>query len=792
MKRKCKGAVSIFMIIITLSSFMFGGIFIDATRILVAQNKVKLSMDASARSAMSYYDENLVSEYGLYAVSSDNLDKNFKKYFKTNMLRSEYEGVNLFKYTINDSDVKMTADETFRDSMARQIKEYEKYRMPVTTVLALVDRLKGAFSGMKSKTKGMDEAANAVDQLNDRMKAAKTTLKNSGKAIKSNIKNQFQTSIKDGITGLLKNDAKSANTVAIGKSIEDNIKEVRDEIGVMKDELKALKEKRDKYAQESGKLEQPGSDEYVAEGDDSAKAEGESAAQEYAETEKKINDEISELEREISDLETKVNGIETDLNRMKGELDSLIVNWRNAEAALNTAEGKLAAAEAELDRVKQEKKISEKESIIANYNASISKADNAINEIFAALQSDEIKTDYEDYKTALSENDTNKQDEIVKKYENDESITKLLSEYKTRYDNEQKIIAVQAQINAANVDIQAEQNKVNSCKSEIQTCKDNITVCKNAIKDKNTEMQNKIGELSNIETPDVDSTIIKDLKEGVKGAFEESKDGLLGNAKDLIEDLTATMPTREGDEGLDDEKGLIKMFKTQMEEFNNLLNIISNPDALVDQAMYIDYIMGNCTYLTSQNAKKHHFEVGEVEYILFGHESQAANITAAVASIYGIRFTINFVNYLITTPGAFLSRIAGALTRALAQSVIDLSDMIFVPLGKEEAPGCNICPSIAKLKIAGGLKLSYSDHLRLLLLMKFTESDMKALDNTMHYTLVNKMKGKGTDNLYASANAEVEVGVNLIMIPVFTDILPMDKYFRDGQYIIHQATSFAY
>ena len=792
MDKKCKGAISIFMIIITLSCFMLGGIFIDATRILVARNKVNLSLDAAARSAMSYYDENLVSEYGLYAVSSKDIDKNFKKYFKTNMLKAEYDGIKLFKYKIYDDETKMEVNESFRDSMSRQIKEYEKYRMPVTTTLALVERLKGAFSAMSGKTKGMDEAADAVDQLNNRMKDAKKTLKGSGDAIKSNLKNQFQTSIKNGVSGFLKSSAESANTAGVKKSIEDNIKAVRDEIDVMKGELEALKEKREKYAKESSELEQPENSEIVTTGDASAKSEGDTVAQQYAETEQKINDEITALENEIVAVETKVNEIESSLNTMRGEMDTLIANWRTAEAALASAVGELESAERELKRVKEEKKIAEKEGLIANYNAVINGADNTINEIYAALQSDEVKNDYEDYKLALEEKETAIQEELLEKYEDNEDITNLFEEYKIKYDNEQKIIAIQAQIEAAKADIKIEQDNVDRCENNVTTCENNVAACKTAIENKSKEMQNKIGELSNITTPDVDSTLIKDLKQGAKSAFEEDEDSLFGGAKDLIDDLTATMPVRDGDEGLDDEKGLIKMFKAQKEEFDNLLNIVSNPDAMVDQAMYIDYIMGKCTYLTSQSAKKHHFEVGEVEYILFGFENQVANITATIASIYGIRFTINFINYLITTPGAFLSRIAGALTRALAQSAIDLTDMILVPPGAEEAPGCNICPSIAKFKIAGGLKLSYSDHLRILLLMKFTESDMNALDNTMHYTLVNEMDGKGTDNLYASADAKVEVGVNLIMIPMFTDILPMDKYFKDGQFIIHQSTSFSY
>lgn len=795
MNKKCQGAVSIFMIIVTLSCFMLGGIFIDATRIIAARNKVTKALDAATRSAMSYYDEDLVSEYGLYGVSNDELNEKFKKYFKTNMNKAEYEGINLFKYTIDDSKLSITANESFRDSMSRQILEYEKYRMPVTTTLALVDRLKGAFTKMNGSTSGLSKTADSAEGMEKAFNQASATIKSSGNAIKENIKKSFATSIKEGVTSILSSVAEAANTAGINQTIKENMTALRKEIEKMKQELQTLKKKRDELSENNNNLEQPSASANVDDGDPDAISEGKSSGEDYADTMQKINNEIADLEQEIAILEATVNNIENDLNRMKGELDILIANWKNAETALVVAEDELAAEEAELSRIKKDKNIAQKESLVANYNSIITSADNTINEIYAALQSDEVKDDYEYYKNALANNDTKKQDELLEKYRDDENIIALFGEYKAKYENEKKIAELHTQIAAASAEIQVQQNKVNSCKTKVQNCKDNIEACKQTIKNKSIEMQNKINELSDLATPDVKSTVVKTMKKAAKDVLEG--DGAVGNIYDAITQITLTMPGTDEEYDTSTEKGLIKMFKDIFEEFQNLYTVITNADKFVDQAMYIDYIMGKCTYLTSQSAKDHYFKYGEVEYILFNNESQLINITSTIAAIYGIRFAINFVNYAITTQGDFFVRIATAAARSMYQSAADLYDMIVVPAGAEEAPGCYICPSAEKWKLGGGLKLTYSDHLRLLLLMKFTEDDMTELQNTIDATL-QKKADKDTSSLYAtrelysSAKAEVKVGVNLIMIPMFTDMLPIDDYFNNGQFIIKQTTSFSY
>ena len=65
MRKREKGAVTVFCIIVLFSIVLLGGLFIDASRILLARQMVRSSMNSAARSALSYYSTELVGDFGL-------------------------------------------------------------------------------------------------------------------------------------------------------------------------------------------------------------------------------------------------------------------------------------------------------------------------------------------------------------------------------------------------------------------------------------------------------------------------------------------------------------------------------------------------------------------------------------------------------------------------------------------------------------------------------------------------------------------------------------------------------
>lgn len=796
MGKKCKGAVSIFMIIITFCSFMLGGVFIDGARILVARNKAQLAMDSAVRSAMSYYDEDLVSEYGLYGVDKNIVNDKFKKYLEVNLQRTKYDGVNLFEYTIENPS--MAAGESFSDSMSRQIKEYAKYRMPVTTTIAVVDKVKDAFTSLSkgvNKTKG---AADAVKTLEDKMSKASKNLGNYGKAIKNNIATNFKKAVGSSVGTIVKGVASSATTVALGQTIDGQLKLARDEIDKMKTELKELKEKRDAYSKEESKLEQPSASDVIS-ADDSdevgAKNKGDMVKSKFSDSENKINKEIEDLEKEINSLETAIfgeGGIEKRLKAEQANMDTLIGEWRAAEIALANAKTALTTAEGNLAREKERLGITKAEKNVTQQKSNLKGIDSSLKQIFMAFESKEVKDDFEAYKLTFEDENEEKKEQraqLEEKYKDDDGVTEYFDKYKERINAEKEVERLQAEVNRIKRQLSGFETAVTNAKNYVATCEENVRICKQNIENKGTQMQGIVDELKNLTYPDFKEKVIDDLSDSSKSAFDEGIETFLdGTSFDKIFNaFTLEMPELDAEGGdVNEDKGLIKMYEKLVGEFTNLVNIVTNPDAFVDQAMYIDYIMGKCTYLTSQTARNHFFEVAEVEYILFGNKTQVTNVVATVASIYGMRFGINFINYLITTPGGFISRLAGALTRALAQSVLDIGDMLIARGAEGEAPGCSLCPSFKHLK------LSYSDHLRLLLLMKFNNSDMVSLEKTMNSTLTKHYDGKSTTDLSASATATADVGINLIMIPAFTDIMPLGDRFRDGKFFITVSGYYAY
>lgn len=775
---------------------MLGGVFIDGARILVARNKIQLSMDSAIRSTMSYYDESLASEYGLYGIDKNIINDKFHKYFEVNLQRTKYDGVNLFDYTIENS--KMTASETFADSMERQIKEYEKYRMPVTTTIAVVDKVKDAFKSLSTSVNKTKNAADAVKTLEDKMSVASKNLGNYAKAIKNNVAVNLKQAVGSSISTLLKNGANNASTAILGKSIDEHLNTAHKEIDKMKNELNELKEKRDAYTKEEGNLEQPSADDVIQADDGKeagAKNRGDMVKSTFSDSENKINKEIEELESEINNLETAIfgeNGIEKRLKSEQSDIDTLIEGWKESENALVKAQSDLAFAESNYAKEKEKLGITNAEKNVSNQESKLKGIDSAITQIFMSLENEEIKTDFEVYKTTFENQDDDKmqkREQIEEKYKDNEQVTECFNKYKEKIDAEKKVEQLQANVEHINGQLSAFGTAVKNEKNNVAICEENIRVYKQKIEDKSSIMQGIVEELNRLIYPDFKEKVIEDLSDSSKSAFEEGVETFLeGTSFDKIfASFNLEMPELNPEDGdVNDDKGLIKMYEKLVGEFTNLVNVVTNPDAFLDQAMYIDYIMGKCTYLTSQTARNHYFEVAEVEYILFGNKTQVGNVVATVASIYGMRFGINFINYLVTTPGGFISRLAGALTRALAQSVIDIGDMLITKGTDNEAPGCALCPSFKHIK------LSYSDHLRLLLLMKFNDADMEALERTINSTLTSHYDGKSTTELSASATATAEVGVNLIMIPAFTDIMPLGNRFRDGKFFMTVSGYYAY
>ena len=183
-----KGAVTVFLVLITMVMFMLAGAVIDLSRCLLAKYTVDSALDSATRSLMSNYDKELVSEYSLYAIDGSNTDnkKTLTKYLKNNLELSSknaessaFSLLKLDKSCLKEDSIsiayhdKLIDDQVFRD----EVMDYMRIKGPVMIANSIFDVAKDFFVAGK-----MDELSNAKD-AKDKSDNAKSESKDSKKAV---------------------------------------------------------------------------------------------------------------------------------------------------------------------------------------------------------------------------------------------------------------------------------------------------------------------------------------------------------------------------------------------------------------------------------------------------------------------------------------------------------------------------------------------------------------------------------------------------------------------------------
>lgn len=269
----------------------------------------------------------------------------------------------------------------------------------------------------------------------------------------------------------------------------------------------------------------------------------------------------------------------------------------------------------------------------------------------------------------------------------------------------------------------------------------------------------------------------------------------------ILSGLEATMPTGSSAEEKSTEGNVIKLFNNIYNYFKEMAELITNPEKIRDKMYLVDYIMNNCTFVTLQTERNHYFKKAEVEYIIFGRDNQLENALCAFGQVTIIRFAINAVNYWITTPGEFVTRTVSALTRGVAQTAKDMLTMIvYNDTDQGKIP---LCPSLNKAKI-----LTYSDHLRILLLLKMNDDGERgALRRCMYYTLkhnyntefpeTDKLNGvvpndKIMSDYATEVTGNVKADVDLYFVRMLMPDFVNFGSIHDGKYTVESSFTYGY
>ena len=196
MTKKHRGSVTIFLIILLLPSFMFGGYIFDAARIDAAKTMISSSGDLALNAALSEYQKDLYDMYGVLATAKNpsDLQEQVNMYF-TNMIENNsmlhgtdsitLDIINGMKSYFNDpnqenfdnlvkmslvGDIEINGVENSQisnpDTLKNQIVEYMKYRGPISMSSGLLTKL-GTMSDLDQQAEVMNKKIEYEDKLSD-------------------------------------------------------------------------------------------------------------------------------------------------------------------------------------------------------------------------------------------------------------------------------------------------------------------------------------------------------------------------------------------------------------------------------------------------------------------------------------------------------------------------------------------------------------------------------------------------------------------------------------------------
>lgn len=788
-----KGAVTVFCVIVLFTMVLLGGVFIDGTRILLAKQMVRASMNSAARSALSYYDEGLTGDFGLYGVTEENATNAFKHYFEKNLTLSQNDGFNLYKFDMGDDPVSVTVSEPLSDNevLHDQINEFQKYRAGVNLAIGTTEKLKGLFG----KGSAGEASRDVVNNADNALKSLKNSAKELGNTINSTFKSAMETQIKKAKKEVLEAAEKDGLDIA---GIDLGEKGFQAVFGDMNKSILESEKDKEKYKSENEKNnkkmdsasdamnsiqvvdEETGKDvtvkadrerKDVGEDENSPLKQAEAiisaAKSQITKTKDVVKSNLSkvtsdlysiqEKKKAIADLESKIKEIEASTKKT-AELDKLEKNMKNAENDYNA----------------YKKYPVDYETYISNLINDISKS----------------KDELEDLKKKYGESNKN----VSAKAESIEELEQKLSDVtaeqnaetalKKRYDNAK---AAYDKVNKPYLQKLSELNKLksqkNTLESEIESLKEDIERQYDGM-----VVTEKINSDINY---DIEASDEEEKK--ANNAFKNIREQLTQKLEVISEPMKkASTPGQNpgiGSVSLSDLKspgggGLIDMVRDTLD---GLVDICNDPSGILDRLYYVDYTMDRFTFLTSHTSyPSHWFQIGEVEYIYNGADMQVTNNIAVLGKIMMIRLAIDFADDFVNTHSPdIVFRAAIALGRALVHMSNDMLNLIV-------DGQCDLSPSFKNVK------LKYSDHLRLMLLLDVVGRNglREKLNRTkvMINDTLHEKKTVELSQLYTRVSATSNVRINLIMLtlPMFESVMAGNDTIKDGTFLIKEKVSMGY
>ncbi len=299
--------------------------------------------------------------------------------------------------------------------------------------------------------------------------------------------------------------------------------------------------------------------------------------------------------------------------------------------------------------------------------------------------------------------------------------------------------------------------------------------------DKTNALSEKLDDIKKKLTPKVISRELL-INEGELKAASEAQSS-------FESDLYMTLGTYEGIKKSDKERendNVLAFFKRLISSINDTSR------GARDKLYIIEYAMDKFTFLTSKTPRAHFFKKGEVEYIISGSDipynslrnNELLVITDVLSKIWFLRFSIDSISHFVK------SKIPHPIARlgwSLLEGAIDAtSEMIYLLNGDyiDLLPGMN------------NIKLRYSDHLRMLLLLQSEDETLRKIQQLIQVNTINVAGAVGSDfrlgDCSTSIKASCEVKVKLLFLPLLKlDTLGV-KGFSGDSYIMSKSIIIGY
>lgn len=786
--KKTKGAVTVFLIIVLFSTTLFGGLFIDATRVLLAKRYVRNALDSSARSALSYYDVHMASEYGLFAVEEKTAEENFKKYFKTNMALSQNDGFDILKMNVQDENISVAVSGSLAENeqLLAGMKDYSKYRSVVNTAVGVLEKVKSFFK----KGGAADKASSAASKGKDAAKALEgetKELSNSSRDLAASGVSEAADTAFDSVTNWLKNGGTGACPDKGYDEIEQTLAEARETNEKINDSIERYSELNQKAQDEINSAEMEGASDW---------------------------NESTERWEKVQPAEVADDGVDrSDVAEPKTEAEK---EKARVDALLDQTDSRYQGKKKQIDKLIDE---------AAQYNKQISALDREIDAINISITAREISADtlkknkvHETFGFILGDNPDGKTKELQQEYENLKNDLELMeirgasaediAEKKREMEELEETIkkhlegegyvseeSYNQKIKETNDAIKEDKNRLKTAKDE----KKNLESKRDkAVKNIEKLYKEIAADKSSADSFRVADSISKKDQDAVKGSVGKIINDLLSAIHSMESEsvkLASNVHSSGGEDfhlELDLAGGAMDKIDFFITMIPRIITLVTDEEAREGACLFTDYTFDKCTFLTSQNKRPNrHFGIGEVEYILYGHDAQIENVGEAVVDIAMLRLMINWVDYMCRThsPG-IVSRMLVSLGRAAIRTLRDMRELLFTTSSKETA-SCGLCPSLERVR------LTYSDHLRLQMLLKYaTDADemLNRARKMMECTYEVQDWGE-IDKLqtYISGSVTVEVDLVMLTLPMFESVLPKDNpILQNGKFLVHESVCLGY